>query len=74
MNLMDEKMFYDIKGNTFKNTLIPEETANNAFNVKKFSQTMQNFGNGRSSSQNKVMPKYKGYIRSGAILFNNINQ
>ncbi len=39
-NPIEEKMYYDIKGNTFKNTLIPEETAKNAFNVKKFSQTM----------------------------------
>jgi hypothetical protein len=30
-NLIDEGLFFDIKGNTYKNTLIPGETAQNAF-------------------------------------------
>lgn len=71
-NPIDRELFYDIKGNTFKNTLIPEETAKNLFAQKKMSQTATNFG--RSVSNVKVKPQYKGYVRSGQMLFNNINQ
>lgn len=71
-NPIDRELFYDIKGNTFKNTLIPEATAQNLFTAKKMSQTGRDFG--RSVSNVKVKPHYKGYVRSGQMLFNNINQ
>lgn len=72
INPIDRELYYDIKGNTFKNTLIPEQTAQNLFTVKKLSQTSSNFG--RSVSNVKVKPQYKGYVRSGQMLFNNIGQ
>ena len=81
--------FYDIKGNTWKSTLIPAETAtqatkktrasvssdfgNEAENaMRQFSNT---YTNGFMSSMQKQKPKQcRGYLRSGMILFNNINQ
>lgn len=67
-----EEVFFDIKGNTFKNTLIPEETANNLYVKKQMSQTTEGFA--RSASNSKMKPQYKGYVRSGQLLFNNFGQ
>lgn len=63
-------MFYDIKGNTFKNTLIPKETAHSALRMSD-----DKFGDFHTDHKiEKVHPQYRGYNRSGAILFHNINQ
>lgn len=75
---------YDIKGNTFKNTLIPKQTGiSSALNFA--NNTSQNWSNAlspvRRSDMNyetlklaKTKPEYKGYVRSGQILNNNIAQ
>ena len=58
--------YFDIKGNTFKNTLIPRETAETR-------ASMTTSHNGFKKAP--VTPsKPKGYLRSGAILFDNIAQ
>lgn len=62
--------FYDIKGNSFKNTLIPKETAYSALRTSEEKIP----GLNTDFKLTKVNPKYKGYNRSGAILFHNINQ
>lgn len=67
-----EEVYFDIKGNTFKNTLIPGETANNLYVKKGMSQTAEGFC--RSGSNPKIKPQYKGYVRSGQLLFNNFGQ
>ena len=74
--------FYDIKGNSFKNTLIPKQTANSALRMQSSGATHTSLVDAQNIylQDNRVMkikknkPNYKGYIRSGAILFNNINQ
>ena len=72
-HIRDQKeKFFDIKGNTFKDTLIPEETANNLYVKKQMSQTTEAFP--RCNSNPKMKPQYKGYVRSGQLLFNNFGQ
>ena len=68
--LSTSQQFYDIKGNTFKNTLIPKQTAIDS------SLAFKTQGDWKTSlMSSKVKPQYnKGYVRSGQILFNNINQ
>ena len=61
----------DIKGNTYKNTLIPEKSAKSAFSRHK-GKNYTMYGQG-FVDHGPVKPRYKGYIRSGQILFNNIN-
>lgn len=63
--------FYDIKGNTFKETLIPNETAKSDMN--KFSNTFTDGFMAKSVPRVHPIDK-RGYKRSGMILFNNINQ
>jgi hypothetical protein len=68
---LDGELAYDIKGNTYKDTLIPEKSAKSAFSRHK---GMNNTMYGQSfTDKEPVKPRYKGYIRSGQILFNNIN-
>ena len=62
--------FYDIKGNSFKDTLVPKETALSALKIS--NETLKDFTT--DYRLEKVKPKYRGYNRSGAILFHNINQ
>ena len=63
------KHFYDIKGNTFKNTLVPKETAKTRFLSPVSRFTMPDI------SLNKVKPTIKERdMKSGTMLFNNIYQ
>lgn len=59
---------FDIKGNTYKNTLIPEKSAKSAFGRHRGKSHMM-----YATDHGPVKPRYKGYVRSGQILFNNIN-
>jgi hypothetical protein len=68
---LSTEKFYDIKGNTFKETLVPKQTAFSALKLKQFNQTV--LGD-KKQKMAKVQPKYGGYRRSGMILFENINQ
>ena len=68
---MKPKQFYDIKGNSFKNTLIPKKTA---FSSLIFKGNSPNRAGSQEFKLAKVEPKYNKDIRSGTILFNNINQ
>ncbi len=65
----NKEQFYDIKGNTFKNTLIPVETAVSAFKFKDQANRTSDYSSElykiRQQILPKVQPKYKGYIRSG---------
>ena len=63
--------FYDIKGNTYKGTLIPSETALSEMN--KFSNTFTDGFMAKSVPRVKPVDN-RGYKRSGMILFGNINQ
>ena len=68
---LDNSLEFDIKGNSYKNTLIPEKSAKSAFSRHK---NLNNTMYGQSfSNKEPVKPRYKGYVRSGQILFNNIN-
>lgn len=67
---MQPKQFYDIKGNSFKNTLIPKKTA---FSSLIFKGSSPNRAGSQEFKLAKVEPKYTKDIRSGTILFNNIN-
>ena len=55
--------WFDIKGNTYKSTLIPRETVETRASVT----TTEGFLT-RPVTPNKP----KGYLRSGSIIFNNI--
>ena len=59
--LSTSQQFYDIKGNTFKNTLVPKQTALDS------SLAFKTQGDWKTSLvQGKVKPQYKqGYVRSG---------
>ena len=62
--------YYDIKGNTFKDTLIPSDTVTSA-QQNAFNNT---FTEGFQASVPRVKPVDKrGYKRSGMIFFGNIN-
>jgi len=65
---------YDIKGNTYKNTLIPEKSAKSAFSRHRPTNNSTVYGQSFVDAHKPVKPRYKGYVRSGQILFNNINQ
>ena len=68
-----DQIEYDIKGNTYKNTLIPEKSAKSAFSRHRpHNNTV--YGQSMVDPHKPVKPRYKGYVRSGQILFNNINQ
>ena len=60
-----EGQFYDIKGNTFKDTLIPKSTAVSA--LKPMTRDVS------EHKLTKVVPLHK-YTRSGTLMFNNIHQ
>lgn len=68
----DAEIEYDIKGNTYKNTLIPEKSAKSAFGRHR-GKSVNIYSQRLNDINNPVKPRYKGYIRSGQILFNNIN-
>lgn len=63
---------YDIKGNTYKNTLLPEKSAKSAFSRHRQNSSTP-YGQSGVDVHKPVKPRYKGYVRSGQILFNNIN-
>jgi len=61
----DEEQVFDIKGNTFKQTLIPKST---------FQQSQKDWSASPYIFQvTKEQPKYKEKMRSGQILFHNLN-
>lgn len=68
------KHFYDIKGNTFKNTLVPKEAAH-ANKAKRYRSPLERaHGNMPDIHLNKVQAKHhEREKRSGNILFGNIN-
>ena len=67
------EMQMDIKGNTFKNTLLPEKSVKSAFSRHRDNNSTP-YGQSYTDVHKPIKPRYKGYVRSGQILFNNINQ
>jgi hypothetical protein len=60
---VEQGIYYDIKGNSYKEALLPKETT-----LPRATTSLKQF------KTEPVAPSYKGYIRSGQMLFNNINQ
>lgn len=70
-----QPQFYDIKGNSFKNTLVPKQTAQQALQGARAASDAVTES---PYKLKKVKPRnphgWDSYKRSGMILFNNINQ
>ena len=62
---MGPRQFYDIKGNTFKQTLIPKETAFASLKPREMQDGQYKL--------NKIKPRFKEE-KSGSLLFNTLTQ